>query len=315
MIAVHDGRVVKDVFRIERLGIVKAVIFNLRRPKLQDPRVRQALALAYNFDDVNRNVFHNMLSRPASYFPQTDFEAKGPLSADESALLRTLPAAPDAEVLSAIGKPQPETSARTHLFNALGLLREAGFRLRDGRLLDARGEQLTLEFVLDDVSMERVASAYADQLAKLGIAALIRVVDDVQYQNRLRTFDFDLVVHGWVQGHAPGSEQREYWSSDSAPRRGTNNLGGLTSPLVDVLVDRLILASSRADKIAAGRLLDRVLRQTVLGIPIMSEDKEFVARWDRFGRPASMPQYGAAAFPGIWWWDKSRAEKTGGRNR
>jgi microcin C transport system substrate-binding protein len=136
----------------------------------------------------------------------------------------------------------------------------------------------------------------------------------VQYQNRLRSFDFDIVAHAWVQGHAPGSEQREYWTAASAGARGTNNLAGLQSPLVDALVERLVLAPTRPEKVAAGRLLDRALRDAAIGVPIMTEDKEFAARWDRFGRPDPMPRYGAAAFPSIWWWDEAKAIRTGGRS-
>jgi microcin C transport system substrate-binding protein len=312
--AADQGRVVRDAFGIERLGIVKAFVFNLRQKKLQDPRLRQALAMAYGFDDVNRNVFHNMLSRPGSYFPHTDFAAAGPLSDDEKALLARLPEAPSAARLEAAAPLSAQPTDRASLFNALELLREAGYTLKDGRLLDKAGKRLSLEFVLEDAAMERVAAAYASQLAKLGIATNIRVVDDVQYQNRLRSFDFDIAVHAWVQGHAPGGEQREYWTTASADKRGANNLGGLKDPLVDALVEQLVLAESRSGKIAAGRLLDRVLRLNWIGVPILNEDKEYVARWDRFGRPAVMPRYGATAFPSIWWWDAEKAQKTGGRN-
>jgi microcin C transport system substrate-binding protein len=312
--AVTDGRVIKESFDIARLGLVKAFVFNLRRAKFQDLRVRRALAMAYSFEDVNRNVFHSLLSRPGSYFPQTDFEAKGLLSEGERDLLKLLPDAPHPDSLALASSSDNPASSRTSLFNALELLKEAGFRLKDGRLLDAKGEQLTIEFVLDDASIEKVASAYGSQLAKLGIGIQIRVVDDVQYQNRMRTFDFDIAAHGWVQGHAPGSEQREYWTTESADQRGTNNLGGLKSPLVDALAEKLVLAPDRAGKVAAGRLLDRVLRASAIGIPILTEDKELVARWDRFARPAVMPRYGATAFPAIWWWDGARAQKTGGKN-
>jgi microcin C transport system substrate-binding protein len=307
--AVHDKRVIKDAFTIERLGIVKAFVFNQRRKKMQDTRIRKAIALAYGFDDMNRNAFHNMLSRPGSYFPHTDFEARGGLSAAEQTLLVGLSNAPSAASLTLNAEPSADTTLRSHLFKALQILKGAGFALHNGRLLDSKGEQLTLEFLLEDPSMEKVASAYADSLGKLGIDVAIRVVDDVQYQNRLRTLDFDIAIHSWVQGHAPGSEQREYWSSDSADKRGTNNIAGLKSPLIDALVEKLVLAPDRIEKIAAGRLLDRVLRTTTMGVPIMTEDKELVARWDRFGRPEKMPQYGATAFPAIWWWDETKAKQ------
>jgi microcin C transport system substrate-binding protein len=311
--AAREKRVVKDAFTIERLGLVKSFVFNQRRAKFQDNRIRKAIALAYGFDDVNRNVFHNMLSRPGSYFPHTDFEAKGNLNKSEQEMLTTLPGAPPAETLGFNSEPNSDVSLRRNLFKALKLLKDAGWALNQGRLVDYKGDQLTVEFLLEDAAMERVASAYADSLGKLGIDVAIRVVDDVQYQNRLRTFDFDIAVHAWVQGHAPGSEQREYWSSDSADKRGTNNIAGLKSPLIDALVEKLVLAPNRAEKIAAGRLLDRVLRTTTIGVPIMTEDKELVARWDRFGRPAAMPQYGATAFPTIWWWDEAKAKMITGK--
>ncbi len=313
--AATDGRIVKAAFGIERIGIVRAFVFNLRRAKFNDPRLRQALAMAFDFDDVNRQVFHALLSRPGSYFPHTAFEANGPLSADEQLLLRALPDAPQASQLDGLGDRRKATTARIGLFKALELLKEAGFALRDGRLLDPKGQQLTLEFVLEDAAMERVATVYGDQLAKLGIAVQIRQMDEVQYQNRMRSFDFDIAPQSWVQGHAPGSEVREYFSSDSADKRGTNNLGGVNSPLVDALVEKLVLAPTRAEKVAAGRLLDRVLQRMVIGVPVLTEDREFVAYWDRFGRPEAMPRYGATAFPSIWWWDAAKAEKTGGKNR
>ena len=313
--AVRDGRIVKQAFGIERLGLIKALVFNLRKPKFQDLRLRQALAMAFSFDDVNRNVFYTMLSRPASYFPHTAFEATGPLSADETKLLRSLPGSHDEAELAATSSIGPQQPIRARLFKALQLLKEAGYRLQDGRLIDGNNEQLNLEFLVNDPTMERVTTAYGDQLEKLGIAVTLRSVDEVQYQNRLRGFDFDIVPHGWVQGHAPGSEQREYWASDSADKRGTNNLGGVSHPLVDALVEKLVLAPSQAEKIAAGRLLDRVLRASHIGIPVVTEDQEYVAYWDRFGRPNPMPFYGATAFPAIWWWDAGKARQTGAQKR
>jgi len=312
--SVRDRRIVRETFGIERLGIVKAFVFNLRRPKFADVRVRKALAMAFDFDEVNRNFFHGLLPRPGSFYPHTDFEAAGPLSRDERLLLSALPAAPEPRQLEAAAAPRTG-GARADLYNSLELLREAGWRLKDGRLRDRSGEQLTLEFVLEDAALERVAGAYAAALAKLGIAATVRVVDEVQYQNRLRSFDFDIAAHAWVQGHAPGSEQRDYWSAASADAPGANNLPGVRMPFVDALVERLVLAPTRAEKVAAGRLLDRTLRDAAIGAPFMTEDREFVARWDRFGRPERMPRYGAAAFPMLWWWDEAKAAKVGGRGR
>ncbi len=312
--AVRDGRITRETFPIARLGIVKGFIFNERRAKLQDVRVRRALALAYGFDEVNRQAFYGLMGQPGSYFPHTDFAAVGPPSAEERALFAT------------IGLPEPDglwadhaTAAaafktpRARLREALRLLGAAGFRLDGGRLVDARGEQLTLELLLEDAGLERVAAIWMDDLARLGIAVQLRLVDDVQYQNRLRAFDFDVVVHAWVQGHAPGAEVREYFGSAAADKRGTNNVAGLTDPVIDALVEKLVLAPSRPEKVTAGRLLDRALRAKAVGALIGDEDKELTARWNRFGRPAKMPAYGGAAFPSVWWWDEAKAARTGER--
>jgi microcin C transport system substrate-binding protein len=312
--AVREGRIIKDAFPIERLGIAKAFVFNQRRAKLADHRVRKALALAYAFEDVNRQSFYNMLAQPGSFFPHTEFEAKRAGSAAERALFASLglPEPPDLwEDLTPPTGEAPTSRGRLHM--ALTLLKEAGFRLDDSRLVNTRGEQLSVELLLEDAAMERVASQYADQLQKIGVAVQFRVVDDVQYQNRLRTFDFDVVVHAWVQGHAPGNEQREYWGAASADQRGTNNLAGLTDPLVDALVEKLVLAPTRAQKLTAGQLLDRVLRAKATAVLIGDEDKELFAYWDRFGRPPIMPRYGGAAFPTIWWWDEEKARKAASR--
>jgi microcin C transport system substrate-binding protein len=312
--AVREGRILRDSFPIARLGIAKAFVFNQRRAKLQDVRVRRALQLAYGFDETNRQSFYGLLARPGSYFPHTEFEAAGAPTAAERALFASLGLPePDGLWRDIAPATTGEAPARTRLFEALALLREAGFRLDGGRLLDAKGEQLTLEILLEDAAMERVAALWMAELAKLGIAVQFRLVDDVQYQNRFRTFDFDIVIHAWVQGHAPGNELREYFGAAAADKRGTNNVAGLTDPLIDALVERVVLAPLRAEKVTAGRLLDRVLRARAVGVLIGDEDKELVAHWDRFGRPAKMPAFGGAAFPTIWWWDAEKAARAGRR--
>jgi microcin C transport system substrate-binding protein len=310
--AVQAGRIAKETYGIERLGILKAFVFNQRRTKLQDMTLREALALAYNFDEANRSIYHSMLTRPASFFPNTDFAAQAALSDDERQLLKELPAGVPEQALLPLSDAAPLPS-RARLFQALKLLNQLGYSLKGSKLVDAKGEQLSIEFLLQDAAMENVVSLYAENLQKLGIATPIRVVDDVQYQNRLRTFDFDVVVHAWVQGHAPGAEVREYFSSSSADARGTNNVAGLKNTTIDALVEKLVLAPSRGEKVAAGRLLDRILRASHFAVPLSTEDREFIAVWNRFGRPSNMPRYGGASFPSIWWWDAERAAQTGAR--
>jgi microcin C transport system substrate-binding protein len=312
--AAREKRIVGETFPIARLGIAKGFIFNQRRAKLQDLRVRRALALAYGFDEVNRQAFYGLMGQPDSFFPHTDFAADGPATQEERALFASLGfPEPDGVWASPLKIPGIPANQRARLREAIWNLISAGYKLEGGRLVDAKGEQLSIEILLEDAAMERVAALWMEDLAKLGIAVQFRLVDDVQYQNRLRTFDFDVVIHAWVQGHAPGNEVREYFGTSAADKRGTNNVAGLTDPLVDALIEKLVLAPTRAEKVAAGRLLDRVLRAKAIGALIGDEDKEFTARWDRFGKPATMPAYGGAAFPSVWWWDEARVARTGNR--
>jgi microcin C transport system substrate-binding protein len=309
-----DQPVSREGFAIERLGILRAFAFNMRRDRFADWRVRKALSLAFGFDEINRGAFHGLMERAASYFPNTDFQARGAPGADELALLAGIRADVPDETASAIVERPLAERPRVSLFKALKLLRQAGYRLDEGRLVKAAtGEQLALEFLLQDPGLEKLASAYGDALGKLGIDVRIRVVDDVQYQNRLRTHDFDIVVQSWVQGHAPGSEQRDYWSSESADRRGANNVGGIRSRAVDALVERMIHAESRADLVTAGRLLDRVLRASHYTVPINVEGREFVAWRERLAKPANMPRYAASGFPELWWAVPERKVAAGAR--
>lgn len=307
------GQIQRETHKVERLGILRAFVFNQRRPLLQDLRIRRALALAYNFSQINKALFYGELSRPLSYFPSTDFVAAGRASEAEQKLAETLATETGTPLpttlLQAPGDAGTEQQVRDRLRRALMLLKEAGYNLVDGRLVNAKGEQMTLEIVLEDPAMERVASFYADQLTKLGIAPSIRLVDDVQYQNRMRSFDFDIAVHAWVEGHAPGAEVREYFASESADKRGTNNIGGLRDRFADALIEKLILSPDRDAKVAAGRLLDRFLRHQQIGIPISNMDLERIAYWNRFSRPATLPRFGGASFPSIWWYDAAKDAK------
>jgi microcin C transport system substrate-binding protein len=299
--ALAEGRIHRDAYPIERLGILRAFAFNLRRPKLADWRVRKALSLAFGFDEINRTAFHGLLQPAASFFPATDLEARGAPDEAERRILAEAGGDLPHEALAPLGARPLRERPRTRLRQALGWFRQAGYRLDGLRLVhEATGEPFSLEFLLQDAGMEKLAAAYGDILQKLGIEVRIRVVDDVQYQNRLRTGDFDLVVQSWVQGHAPGSEQRDYWSGASAGIRGSNNVGGLRNKTIDALVERLIHAESRQDLVAAGRALDRALRASHIAIPINVESREYVAWQDRIAPPARMPAYAASGFPELW---------------
>jgi microcin C transport system substrate-binding protein len=168
-----------------------------------------------------------------------------------------------------------------------------------------------VEFLADDPSFERVFLFYKPSLERLGIGMTVRTVDDAQYQNRLRGFDFDIITNSWPESLSPGNEQRGYWGSQAADQPGSFNLIGIKSPAVDALIDQVIFAKTRADLVAAARALDRVLLWNHYVVPQWTYPYVRSARWDRFGHPDPMPKYGMAAFPTVWWWDAEKAQKAG----
>jgi microcin C transport system substrate-binding protein len=165
-----------------------------------------------------------------------------------------------------------------------------------------------------DQGDERGILFYKPYLERLGITVNIRTVDSVQYQNRLRSFDFDITTYGWAQSLSPGNEQRDFFGSLAADRPGSNNLPGIKNPAVDALIDRIIFAKDRAELVASCKALDRVLLWNCYVVPQFAGGFQRAARWDRFSRPEPLPKYGISGFPSLWWWDAVKAAKTGGRS-
>jgi microcin C transport system substrate-binding protein len=209
------------------------------------------------------------------------------------------------------GDPQ---AVRNNLREALRLFKEAGYEVRNEKLVDGKtGQPLTVEFLADDPSFERVFLFYKPSLDRLGITVSVRTVDDSQYINRLRSWDFDIITNSWPESLSPGNEQRGYWGSQAADQSGSPNRIGIKNPAVDAMIEKVIFAKSRDDLVAATRALDRVLLWNHYVVPQWTYGKERTARWDRFSHPETLPKYGAAAFPAIWWWDADKAAKTGSR--
>ena len=205
---------------------------------------------------------------------------------------------------------------RANLREALRLLKEAGYEVRNQKLVNVKtGEPFTVEFLVSagDPNGERFISFYKPSLERLGITVTIRSVDDTQYENRVRNCDFDIMTDVWGQSLSPGNEQRGFWGSQAADQPGSRNLVGIKNPAIDALIDRVIFAKDRDELVAATKALDRVLLWNHYVVPQWTYGKQRTARWDRFGRPEKLPEYGASAFPTIWWWDAERAAKTGSR--
>src|SRR5262249_24153468 len=205
--------------------------------------------------------------------------------------------------------------ARANLREGTRLLREAGFEVRSQRLVRAlNSEALNVEILTDSPALERVILFYKPGLERLGVGATVRTVDDAQYENRLRSWDYDIIVSSWAQSLSPGNEQRYYWGSASADQAGSRNYIGINNAAVDALIERVIFAKNRAELVAATRALDRVLLWNHYVVPQWTYPKDRTARWDRFGRPVEMPKYGARAFPTVWWWDAEKAAKVRARS-
>ncbi len=314
----NEKRVILEEFPIRNQGIMQAFVFNTRRAKFSDPRVRRAFNFAFDFDEMNKQLFFGQYHRIASYFEGSELAAKGLPEGEELAILETVRDKVPPEVFSSAYSHPPVGGAdalRNNLREGVRLLRVAGWEVRDRRLVNVKTkEPMTIEFLSDSPSFERVILFYKPSLERLGASVTIRTVDDAQYENRLRRWDFDVIIASWAQSLSPGIEQRGYWGSVAADQPGSRNYAGIKNPAIDTLVDRVIFAKNRAELVAATKALDRVLLWNHYVVPQWTYGRQRTARWDRFGRPQVMPRYGAAAFPTVWWWDAQRAAKTGSRS-
>jgi microcin C transport system substrate-binding protein len=316
--AVAEKRVILEEFAIRSRGVMQAFVFNIRRDKLKDPRVRVAFNYAFDFDEMNRQIFFGQYQRIASYFEGTELAATGLPTGRELEILQSVRDQVPAEVFT---KPytnptggNPE-AVRNNLRQAVQLLHEAGYEIRNERLVNSKtGEPFAVEFLADDPNFERVFLFYKRSLDRLGVTVSVRTVDPVQYENRLRDYDFDIITHAWPESLSPGNEQRSYWGSQAADQPGSLNYAGIKNPAVDAVIDQVIFAKNRADLVAATKALDRILLWNNYVVPQWTYDKERTVRWDRLGHPDPMPKYGASAFPTIWWWDAAKAAKTGSRS-
>jgi microcin C transport system substrate-binding protein len=313
--AVSEKRVLLEEFPMRNVGIMQAFAFNIRREKFQDPLVRLAFNYAFNFEEMNRQIFFDQYKRIASYFAGTELAATG-LPVDRE--LELLEAVRDKVPPEVFTKPftnpvngNPE-AVRSNLREAMRLFKQAGYEVRDQQMVHTKsGEPYAIEFLTEDPANERVFLFYKPSVDRLGIATTVRTVDVAQYENRLRNWDFDIIMAAWPESLTPGNELRGNWGSQAAEEPGSNNLIGIKNQAVDAMIDQIVFSNNRADLEAATRALDRILLWNHYVVPQWYYGKVRTARWDRFGRPDQMPKYGRAAFPTIWWWDAQRAAKTG----
>jgi microcin C transport system substrate-binding protein len=315
--AVKDKRVVLEEFPQRNRGIMQAFAFNTRRDKFKDPRLRRAFNFAYDFEEMNKQIFFGQYTRINSYFDGTELASSGLPQGQELEILEQVRDKVPPEVFTTVftnpvgGSPE---NVRANLREGMRLLKEAGYEIRNQKLVDPKtGELVSVEILTEDPSIERIILFYKPSLERLGITVNVRTVDDPQYENRLRNWDFDIIVASWPESLSPGNEQRDYWGTPAADTPGSRNYVGIKNPAVDALIERVIFAKDRAELVAATRALDRVLLWNYYVVPQFTLDKSRTARWDRFNRQDPLPKYGASAFPTVWWWDAEKAAKTGTR--
>jgi microcin C transport system substrate-binding protein len=315
--AVAEKRVIKEEFPVNDSGRMQGFVFNVRRDLFKDARLRRAFNYAFDFEEMNKQLFYGQYKRINSYFEGTELASSGLPQGQELELLEAVRDKVPADVFTAPyanpvgGNPE---AVRANLREGARLLKEAGFEVRERRLVDPAGKPVTVEILVQDPSAERLSLFYKPSLERIGVTASIRVVDDAQYQNRIRSFDFDMITDVWPESLSPGNEQREFWGSQTADQPGSKNTIGIKNPAIDALIEKVIFAKDRATLVAATRALDRVLLWNFYVVPQFTYGFSRYARWDRFSRAEPMPKYGRSGLPALWWYDADKAAKIGKRS-
>lgn len=302
--AARDGRVIKESFHSGLPKFASEFVFNIRRPLFSDIRVRQAIALLFDFEWVNRNFFYNSYKRSASYFDDSELSAyHRPADEQERALLAPFPDAVAPAVLDGTWSPPVSDGTgrdRTTLRKALALLKAAGYELNGTVLRNrATGAPFAFEIMVASSDDERLALAFSTMLARAGITAQVRLVDSVQYEERRVSFDFDMIEYQWDQSLSPGSEQSFYFGSAAADQDGSRNYMGVKSAAVDAMIAAVLRARRRSDLVDAVRALDRVLISGCYVVPLFYLPDQWVARWAFIKHPARTSLFGY--LPETWW--------------
>ncbi|MGD2140731.1 MAG: extracellular solute-binding protein [Burkholderiales bacterium] len=307
--AVKRGWLKKEEIRHHSPTGMQAFVYNTRRKIFNDPKVREALAYAFDFEWTNRNLFFGQYTRTESYFSNSDLAATGlPEGRELKILERYRGRIPDEVFTRPYHAPSTDGSGwpRKNLEKAFALLKEAGWVVRDMELVNEKtGEPFSFEILLISPAFERIVLPFVRNLKRLGIDARVRLVDQSQYVNRIRSFDFDMIVSGWGASESPGNEQRSYWTSAAAESPAAANYAGVSDPVVDELVDLLINAPDRESLVARARALDRVLLFGYYVIPQWHLRMQRILYWNKFSRPSVTPRTGTSI--DYWWYDDAKA--------
>lgn len=313
--AIRDGRVIKEELPVETPAGMSALAFNTRRPIFADPRVREALIKLFDYEWVNRTLYHGQYARTESYFARSELSSHG-RAADEGEreLLapykdQVKPAIMDGSFAFPVSDGTGEN--RDGRREALALFEQAGYQLKDGKLIKvATGEPLEFEILAATRAQERLLLTYARALKQVGIEARIRQVDSAQYQRRKQTYDFDMIQYFWPVSLSPGNEQSFRWGSEAAVTEGSFNYPGVKSEGVDAMIEAVLRARDRDDFVSAVRALDRLLLSGDYVIPLFHLPSQWVARWRDLRRPSTTPLYGYQI--DTWWLEPSSAAPRAG---
>ena len=301
----NNGDVKLELFKLKNVQGMQAFAMNLRKPKFQDLAVRKALNLAFDFEWLNSNLFYNQYQRIDSFFDNSELESTSlPDGQEYEILLEISNLIPDV-VFNEVyenpigGSPQ---NMRRNLRDAQTLLMDAGYTIVDGKLIDKNtNKPFVIEFLISQPDMERIITQFQTNLKSIGIEVSIRLVDTAQYQLRTDQFDFDIIVATFPQSLSPGNEQRDYWGSEAADSEGSRNIIGIKDEAIDLLIDRIIYADTRAELISTTKALDRVLKWNYFVVPHYYSEGLRVARWNKFEYSDNLPDYNVNLFT---WWSK-----------
>ncbi len=309
--AIRDGRVKREVMPDDTPSGAQGWFINTRREKFKDPRLREALIDAFDFEWTNKTIMYGSYERTHSVFQNSDMMAAGKPGPEELALLEPFRGTLPEEVFGEPFVPPVSDGSgqdRSLLRKANQLLQQAGLAVKGGKRVNARGEPIAIEFLIDEPGLEPHHMPFIKNLGVLGIEATLRLVDPVQYRARVDQFDFDITVERFSFSTTPGDSLRSYLSSAAATLKGSQNLAGIADLVIDALIDKIIGADTRAAMVSACRALDRVIRCGRYWIPHWYKPTHWYAYWDVFARPAANPRY-ARGVPETWWYDRGKAAK------
>jgi microcin C transport system substrate-binding protein len=307
--AVRKGWLKKEEIRHYSPTGMQAFVYNTRRELFKDWRVRKALSYAFDFEWANKNLFFGQYTRTESYFSNSELAARGLPSGKELEILERYRGRVPKEVFTTPYKaPSTDGSGwpRDNLRTAFKLLEQAGWVVQDMKLVNVHtGKPFEFEILLVSQAFERIVLPFVRNLKRLGIDARVRLVDQSQYINRLRSFDFDMFVAGWGESESPGNEQRSFWTSAAADSPAARNYAGIKDPVIDELVELVIKAPDRESLVARTRALDRVLLSGYYVIPNWHLRMQRILYWNKFSRPQLTPRTGTST--SYWWFDEAKA--------